>query len=249
MRLFDLSGKTALVTGSSRGLGLAMARGLAEAGAHVVLNGRDASRLEAAVQDLRDDGYDVQPSVFDVTDEQAVSTAVGEIDRVDVLINNAGTTVRGMLHDLEREDLEHVHSVHVTGAFLTSKHVVRGMIERRSGKIINTCSLTSEAGRPGVGVYMAAKGGLRNLTRAMAVDWARYNIQVNGIGPGYFKTELTRPLAEDPEFDEWLCGRTPAGRWGRPEDLAGAAVFLASDASNFVNGHILYVDGGVLASL
>lgn len=249
MKLFDLSGKTALVTGSSRGLGFAMARGLAEAGASIVLNGRDADRLGSAVRALRDDGYEARTSIFDVTDESAVGAAVAELGPVHILINNAGTMKRALVEDLDPSDLERVHRVHVTGAFITSKAVLSGMKERGSGKIINICSLTSEVGRPGIAAYMAAKGGLRNLTKAMALDWARHNIQVNGIGPGYFKTEITKPLSEDPEFDEWLCKRTPAGRWGEPEELAGAAVFLASAASNFVSGHILYVDGGVLASL
>lgn len=226
-----------------------MSRGLAEAGASIVLNGRSAERLESSVASLREEGYDVRMSVFDVTDETAVSRGISEIGQVDVLVNNAGTTRRGSLETMDADDLEQVHRVHVTGPFLTSKAVVPGMIERGGGKIVNICSVTSEIGRPGNGVYMAAKGGLRNLTRAMAVDWARHNIQVNGIGPGYFKTELTRPLADDPNFNEWICRRTPAGRWGDPTELMGAAVFLASDASNYVNGHILYVDGGMLASM
>lgn len=249
MKLFDLSGRTALVTGSSRGLGLAMARGLAEAGAAIILNGRSRDRLESAERSLREDGFDVRASVFDVTDASSAAAAIDELGPVHILINNAGTTKRGLVEDIEASDLERVHRVHVTGAFNTSKAVATGMKERGAGKIINVCSLTSEVGRPGIAAYMAAKGGLRNLTKAMALDWARHNIQVNGIGPGYFKTELTKPLAEDVEFDAWLCGRTPAGRWGEPEELVGAAVFLASEASNFVNGHILYVDGGVLASL
>lgn len=247
--LFDLSGKTALITGSSRGLGLAMAKGLAEAGAGIVLNGRDGRRLQPAASALRGEGHDVTLSAFDVTDEDAVEAALAEIGPVDILVNNAGSTVRGPLESIDPRDFESVHRVHVLGAFLTGKRVLAGMMERGGGKIINICSLTSEVGRPGVGAYMAAKGGLRNLTRAMALDWARYNIQVNGIGPGYFKTELTKPLADDPDFDAWLRRRTPAGRWGEPEDLVGAVVFLASPASNFINGQIVYVDGGVLASL
>ena len=249
MKLFDLSGRTALVTGSSRGLGFAMARGLAQAGASIVLNGRSYDRLTSAQRTLRDDGFETRTSAFDVTDESAVGAAVDALGPIDILVNNAGTTKRGLVEDLAPSDLERVHRVHVIGAFITSKALAFGMKERRAGKIINICSLTSEVGRPGIAAYMAAKGGLRNLTRAMALDWAPYNIQVNGIGPGYFKTDLTKPLADDVAFDEWLCGRTPAGRWGEPEELVGAAVFLASGASSFVNGHILYVDGGVLASL
>lgn len=253
MSLFDVTGRIALVTGSSRGLGWAMARGLGEAGATVILNGRDAERLDAAAEELRDEGLDVHARRFDVTHEDAVAAALADIrdalGSVDILINNAGVTRRSMLEDLETKDFVAVQNVHVTGAFIVSKYVVADMIERKRGKIINICSLTSEAGRPGIGAYMSAKGGLRNLTRAMALDWARHNVQVNGIGPGYFKTELTRPLVDDAEFEAWLEERTPAGRWGEPEDLVGAAVFLASDASNFVNGHILYVDGGILASL
>ncbi len=249
MKLFDLTGKTALVTGSSRGLGLSMARGLSAAGAEVVLNGRSAGRLDAARRSLLDDGFRMRTSAFDVTDERAIREGLEAVGPVDILVNNAGTTKRGLVQDLGAADLERVHRVHVIGAFLAAKYVASGMIERGRGKIINICSLTSEIGRPGIAAYMAAKGGLRNLTKAMALDWAEHNIQVNGIGPGYFKTELTKPLADDPEFDAWLCARTPAGRWGEPEELIGAAVFLASDASNFVNGHILYVDGGMLASL
>lgn len=249
MKLFDLSGKTALVTGSSRGLGYAMARGLAEAGATVVLNGRSADRLEPAARYLVDESHSVRTSVFDVTDPHAVEEAIDALGPVHILVNNAGTTRRGFLEELEPADIDRVHRVHVTGAFIMTKAVARGMKARGAGKIINVCSLTSEVGRPGIAAYMAAKGGVRNLTKALALDLAPHNIQVNGIGPGYFKTELTKPLADDPEFDAWLCGRTPAGRWGKPDELAGAAVFLASDASNFVNGHILYVDGGVLASL
>lgn len=247
--LFDLSGRTALVTGSSRGLGWTIARGLAEAGARVVLNGRDEGRLQRAVESLRQKGLEALGRSFDVTDEKAIAAALDEVGPIDVLVNNAGITHRGALQGITRAQFESVYAVHVTGAFLLSKYVFPGMAERGRGKIINICSLTSEAGRSGVGAYMSAKGGLRNLTRAMAVDWARHNIQVNGIGPGYFRTDLTRPLSEDSEFCDWLIQRTPAGRWGEPEDLIGAAVFLASDASTFVNGHILYVDGGVLASL
>lgn len=253
IELFNLSGRVALVTGSSRGLGSAMAQGLAGAGATVVLNGRNTKTLEATASAMRETGGDVHVSAFDVTDEAGVDRSIGEIEShvgpIDVLINNAGNQGRGSLETIDRTTFETILQVHVVGAFLVGRRVAQGMIERRRGKIINTCSLTSEAGRPGVGAYMTAKGALRNLTRAMAVDWAKYNIQVNGIGPGFYPTDMTEVLATDPEFDAWLRKRTPAGRWGTPQDLMGATVFLASDASAFVTGQIVYVDGGILASL
>ncbi len=251
--LFDLSGRTALVTGSSRGLGLALARGLGEAGARVVLNGRDERRLARAAEVLSAEGLDVRTAAFDVADPEAVAAAFDRIEAegtaVDILVNNAGIQRRGLLEDLDLEDWRAVLETNLTGPFVVARRAVRAMRERGGGKIINICSLMSEVARPSTGNYAAAKGGLRMLTRAMAVEWARYNVQVNAVGPGYFLTEMTRPLAEDPAFDAWIRSRTPAGRWGRPEDLVGPVVFLASRASDFVTGHLLFVDGGVLAAL
>jgi len=251
--LFDLSGRTALVTGSSRGLGLALARGLGEAGARVVLNGRDERRLARAAEALSAEGIEVRTAAFDVAAPQAVAAAFDRIEAegtaVDILVNNAGIQRRGLLEDLDLEDWRAVLETNLTGPFVVARRAVRAMRERGGGKIINICSLMSEVARPSTGNYAAAKGGLRMLTRAMAVEWARYNVQVNAVGPGYFLTEMTRPLAEDPAFDVWIRSRTPAGRWGRPEDLVGPVVFLASRASDFVTGHLLFVDGGVLAAL
>lgn len=251
--LFDLTGKCAVVTGSSRGLGLVLARGLAVAGARVVLNGRDAGRLDAAVDSLHNQGFDVRGCGFDVTNVDAVDAAITQIEAdcgpVAVLVNNAGIQRRGALTDLAAPVWREVVDVNLTAPFLVARRVARGMIDRSGGKIINICSLMSEVGRPTVGAYAAAKGGLRMLTRSMAVEWAGHNIQANAIGPGYFLTDMTQPLADDPAFDAWIRSRTPAGRWGRPEELIGTAVFLASSASDFVNGQIIYVDGGILAAL
>ena len=240
---FDLTGLTALVTGSTRGLGLAMARALADAGARVAINGRTADACEAVLWD----GAVAAP--FDVTDEDAVAEGVARLGRVDVLVNNAGVQYRRPLDQVELEDWHRVLETNLTSAFLVSRAVVPQMIERGRGKIVNTCSATSELGRETIGPYTASKGGLRQLTRAMCADWARFGIQANGIGPGYFRTEMNRDLQESPAFVEWLEQRVPAGRWGRVEELGGAVVFLASAASDYVNGQILYVDGGMLAVL
>ena len=251
--LFDLTGTCVLITGSSRGLGLVLARGLCQAGARTIINGRDARRVAASTADLSAEGFDARGYPFDVTDVAAVGQAVTQIETecgaIDVLINNAGIQRRGALVDIADSAWREVLEVNLTAPFQAARCVARGMIERRAGKIINICSLMSEVSRPTVAAYAAAKGGLKMLTRSMAVEWAQYNIQANAIGPGYFLTDMTRPLAEDAEFDAWVRARTPAGRWGRPEELVGPAVFLASGASNFVNGQILYVDGGMLAAL
>lgn len=251
--LFDLTGRTALITGSSRGLGLVLARGLAQAGATVVLNGRHQAKLAEAVAALEADGLAASGCAFDVTDAASIDRGVGRIEAgvgpIDILVNNAGIQRRGPLESLDEADWREVMETNLTGPFLVSRRVVGGMIERERGKIINICSLMSELGRQTTGNYAASKGGLKMLTRAMAVEWARHNIQANGIGPGYFLTEMTRQLADDPQFNAWICGRTPAARWGHPTELVGAAVFLASAASDFVNGHVLYVDGGILAAL
>jgi gluconate 5-dehydrogenase len=251
--LFNLVGRTALITGSSQGLGFALARGLAQAGATVVLNGRDETKLAAAATTLRGEGASVQTAAFDVTNEAACVSAIARIHTdvapIDILVNNAGIQRRAPLEQVEEAVWREVLTTNLTSAFLVAKAVVPTMIARRGGKIINICSLMSEVGRATTGPYMAAKGGLKMLTRAMAVEWAKHNIQANAIGPGYFATELTKPLVENSEFNAWVCKRTPAGRWGKPEELVGSAVFLASAASDFVNGQILYVDGGMLASL
>ncbi len=250
---FDLTGKIALITGSSRGLGFAVARGLGEAGARLLLNGRNRERLYDAVGALRKEGLEVSGVSFDVTEEEQIASAVNgieeEIGAIDILVNNAGMTERKFLDDMELTSWKQIIATNLDGVYLTSKHVVQAMIRRKQGKIINICSLMSEIGRETTGAYTASKGGVKMLTKAMTVDWARHNIQVNGIGPGYFLTELTQPLAEDPAFDRWLKKRTPAQRWGKPEELIGAAVFLASSASDFINGQIIYVDGGILASV
>ena len=251
--LFDLSGRVALVTGSSQGLGNAIARGLAAAGAAVCLNGRDEAKLARAVEALRADGLAAEGFAFDVTDAGQVARGVGEIERavgpVDVLVNNAGINVRAPLEDIDPAVWRRVLETNLTAVLLVSQAVVRGMIARRRGKILNICSLMSELGRNTTAAYATTKGGLKMLTRAMTTEWARHNIQVNGIGPGYFATEMTRPLMEDPKFNAWITARTPAGRWGDPAELIGPAVFLASAASDFVNGQVLYVDGGILAAL
>ena len=252
-RLFSLDGKVALITGSSRGLGLVLARGLGQAGAHVIVNGRNEHDLLHAVRNLQAEGISATPCVFDVTDKNQIHIGIGALEeagvQIDVLINNAGIHLRGDLAEIEFSVWQKVLATNLTGAFLTAQRVVEGMIERKSGKIINICSLMSELGRPTTGTYAASKGGLKMLTRAMAVDWAQHNIQVNGIGPGYFLTEMTRVLAEEKAFDEWYKKRTPAGRWGNPNELTGTAIFLASEASSFINGQIIYVDGGLLASM
>ena len=251
--LFDLTGRIALVTGSAQGLGLAVARGLGKAGARVVLNDVVAERLEAAVTRLRGEGPDADGALFDVTDEAAVEAAVADLEArlgpIEILVNNAGVQRRAPLESFTKDDWDLLVAVNVTGTFLVAQAVARRMIPRGHGKIVNVSSVNGELARPSIAPYVATKGAVNNLTKGMATDWARYGIQVNAIGPGYFITELTQPLADDPAFDGWLRGRTPAGRWGDPSELVGAAVFLASDASSFVNGQVIYVDGGLLAAL
>jgi gluconate 5-dehydrogenase len=243
--LFDLTGRTALVTGSTRGLGLALARALAGAGARVAINGRSRDACEAVAADL--DG--AVAAAFDVTDEAAISAGVAALGEIDILVNNAGMQMRRPLDQFSLAEWQQIMDVNVTSAFLVARAVAPQMIERGRGKIVNTCSVTSEVGRETIGPYTASKGALKMLTRAMCADWARHGIQANGIGPGYFRTEMNTALQEDPEFDAWLRARVPAGRWGDPSELGGAVVFLASAASDFVNGQILYVDGGLLAVL
>jgi gluconate 5-dehydrogenase len=253
LKQFDLSGKTALITGSSAGIGLALAQGLAGAGAAVVLNARNAAKLQASAQLLRAQGATVHALDFDVTDAQAVASAVAKVEAeiapIDILVNNAGMQKRAPLQDFEQADWHMLMRTNLDSVFNVGQAVARHMIARKRGKIINVCSVQSELGRPGIAPYTASKGAVKMLTKGMAVDWGPHGIQVNGLGPGYFKTELNQALVDNPEFSAWLIGRTPSRRWGDVGDLIGAAVFLASDASRFVNGHILYVDGGVTAQL
>jgi gluconate 5-dehydrogenase len=250
---FDLSGRTALITGSSAGIGYALAGGLSAAGATVVLNARGADKLESAAQRLREAGASVHTAAFDVTSAEAVTAAIAAIERdvgaIDILVNNAGMQRRAPLEDFEKTQWDELMRTNVDSVFLVGQAVARQMIPRRRGKIINICSVQSELGRPNIAPYTASKGAVKMLTKGMAIDWGQYGIQVNGLGPGYFKTELTDALVKNEEFSRWLIGRTPSRRWGEVEDLVGAAIFLASEASNFVNGHILYVDGGVTATL
>lgn len=250
--LFSLAGRTALVTGSSQGIGNAIALGLAKAGARLLLNGRDPARLDAAVAAFREAGHDAMALPFDVTDNTAVAEAIEATEReraIDILVNNAGIQRRTPLESYPVETWHEIMRANLDSVFFVGQAVARHMIARRQGKIINICSVQSEAGRYSIAPYAASKGAVKMLTKGMCVDWARHGLQVNGIGPGYFATPLNKALVEDPQFDAWLRGRTPAGRWGRVEELEGAAVFLASAASDFVNGHILYVDGGLLASI
>jgi gluconate 5-dehydrogenase len=250
---FDLSGKTALITGSSQGIGLAIAQGLGEAGARIIINGRDVAKLNATRAKLASDGITVSAVAFDVTDEGAVNTAIASIEQdagaIDILFNNAGMQFRTTLEDYPLAKWRELMQVNVESAFIVSKAVARGMIARRSGKIINISSVQSELGRPTIAPYTATKGAIKMLTKGMCADWAKHNIQVNAIGPGYFKTPLNQALVDNPEFSGWLEKRTPAGRWGTTDELIGAAIFLASPASSFVNGHILYVDGGITSVL
>jgi len=251
--LFDLSGQVALVTGSSRGLGLVFARGLARAGARVVLNGRSAETVEKAAGLLRGEGLDAHGAAFNVLDRSAVESAVQAIEErqgpLGILVNNAGLQKRMPAVDVDEATWRDVLDTNLTGVFLVSQAVGRRMVTRRRGRVVNICSLLSEAGRPTIAPYTASKGGLKMLTKALAVEWAPFNVQVNGIGPGYFATEMNTALVEDPKFDAWLKARTPAGRWGRPEELVGTLVYLCSEAASFVTGQIVYVDGGILAGL
>ena len=252
--LFDLSRKTALVTGGTHGLGMAIATGLANAGATIVVNDVVADKLEAAKEAYAAEGITIHTYVLDVTDEAAVEQTIPIIEKevgpIDILVNNAGIIKRIPILEMKAEEFRQVIDVDLTGPFIMSKAVAKGMVERGYGKIINMCSMMSELGRNTVSAYASAKGGLKMLTRNMATEWAKYNIQINGIGPGYFATTQTAPIRVDGHpFNEFIINRTPAGRWGDPEDLAGTAVFLASKASDFVNGQVVYVDGGILATI
>ncbi|MEO8057043.1 MAG: glucose 1-dehydrogenase [Burkholderiales bacterium] len=250
---FRLDGRLALVTGSSSGIGLALARGLAQAGAAVVLNGRNADKLTQTAALLKGEGLQVHVRAFDVTKRDEVDAGIASIEDtlgpIEVLCNNAGMQRRTPFHEFPAADWSELMRTNVDSVFHVGQAVSKFMVQRGRGRIINTCSVMSEVGRPGISAYTASKGAVKMLTKAMAIDLGPLGINVNGIGPGYFKTELTDALVNDPTFSAWLVNRTPNRRWGDVEDLAGAAVFLASDASRFVNGHILYVDGGVTASL
>ena len=251
--IFSLRDKRALITGSSQGIGLALAEGLARAGAKIILNGRDLSKLTSAKRSLEGKGITSSAAQFDVTNEADVTTAISYIEReqgpIDILINNAGMQFRTPLEDYPLEKWRELMRVNVDSAFIVGKAVAKGMISRGRGKIINICSVQSELGRPSIAPYTATKGAIKMLTKGMCADWAKHGIQVNAIGPGYFKTPLNQALVDNPEFSSWLEKRTPAGRWGDVEELIGAAIFLASPASSFVNGHILYVDGGITSVL
>ena len=253
--LFDLTGKVALVTGATHGLGMAMAKGIGKAGARVVINGNSSQeKIDSAVAQFNADGIDTYGYRFDVTDEKAVIDTIekiqAEVAPIDILVNNAGIIKRTPLAEMDVKDFEQVIKVDLISPFIVSKAVVEGMINRKSGKIINICSMMSELGRNTVGAYAAAKGGLKMLTKNMCVEWAKHNIQVNGIGPGYFATEQTKPIRIDGHpFNEFIINRTPAAAWGNPDELQGTAVFLSSKASDFVNGQIIYVDGGILATI
>ncbi|MFG1373918.1 SDR family oxidoreductase [Xanthobacter oligotrophicus] len=253
LQLFDLSGKRALVTGSGQGIGLSLAEGLGRAGARVVINGRDHDKLARAAEQLSAQGIAVEMSAFDVTDPKAVAAAVEAIETdhgaIDILVNNAGIQRRAPLEEFEVDTWREVMRTNLDSVFFVGQAVARHMIPRGRGKIINIGSLMSAAARYSVAPYTAAKGGVRNLTFGMCTDWARHGLQINAVGPGYFATPLNQALVENPDFDRWLKARTPAGRWGKVEELQGAVIFLASPASDFVNGQILYVDGGVLATL
>ena len=253
MELFDLKGRRALVTGSSQGIGFALAQALARAGASLLLNGRDEPRLRAALHRLAEEGFEVAAVPFDVTDPGQVERAIADVEErigpIDILVNNAGIQRRQALQDFTIHTWREIMSTNLDSVFYVSQSVARRMIARGRGKIINIASLQSEAARPGIAPYTAAKGAVKNLTKGMCADWAKYGLQINAIGPGYFDTPMNKALVEDPNFDSWLRKRTPAGRWGKIEELHGAVIFLASRASDFVNGQTIYVDGGVLAVL
>lgn len=254
MNLFDLSGKVAVVTGGTHGLGMAMAEGLASAGAELAITSTTPSKLDEALEYYRSKGYNATGYLFDVTDEleaaQKVALMLATHGKIDILVNNAGIIKRVPALEMDVADFRKVIDVDLTGPFIMSQLVGKQMIKRQSGKIINICSMMSELGRDNVVAYASAKGGLKMLTKNLATEWAKHNIQVNGIGPGYFATTQTEPIRVDGHpFNDFIISRTPEGRWGNPEDLAGTAIFLASDASKFVNGHIIYVDGGILATI
>lgn len=252
MNLFDLTGTTALVSGSSRGIGLALAKGLLQAGSRVTIHGRNIGQVKKVALDLAEEtGGETGVSTFDVTDQDAVDRGIADIEQeggaLDILVNNAGIQRRAPFGEFTLQDWNDLVATNLTGAFLVSQRVARGMVQRGSGKIINIGSVQSQLARPGITPYSATKGGIVMLTKGLCADLAPHGIQTNALAPGYFETELTRALVEDEHFTQWVTTRTPAGRWGKVEDLVGALVFLASPASNFVNGQVLFVDGGMTA--
>jgi len=252
MKLFDLTGRTALVTGAARGIGFAIAEALAGAGANIVVNGRTQAKLDEAAARLREQGTSrIDTAVFDVTDAAAVNAGIEQIESsiapIDILVNNAGIQRRAPLEEFSDDDWRELMATNLDSVYYVSKAVARHMISRRRGKIINIGSVQCELARPGIAPYTATKGAVRNLTRGMCADWAKHGLQINAIAPGYFATPLNQALIDDREFDQWLRRRTPAGRWGRLEDLHGAAIFLSSSAADFVNGQTLFVDGGIVA--
>ena len=251
--LFDLTGKRALITGSSQGIGLTLARGLAGAGARVVLNGRDSAKLAAAATTLAAEGIVVEQLGFDATDHAAVRASVDGFEAatgpIDILINNAGMQHRAPLEDFPPEAFQQLLATNISTVFNVGQAVARHMIARRAGKIINIASIQTALARTSIAPYTATKGAVGNLTKGMATDWAKYGLNCNAIAPGYFDTPLNAALVADPVFSGWIEKRTPAGRWGQLPELVGAAVFLASDAATYVNGHILFVDGGMSVSL
>jgi len=252
MKLFDLTGRTALVTGAARGIGFTIAEALAGAGANIVVNGRTQAKLDEAAARLREQGTSrIDTAVFDVTDAAAVNAGIEQIESsiapIDILVNNAGIQRRAPLEEFSDDDWRELMATNLDSVYYVSKAVARHMISRRRGKIINIGSVQCELARPGIAPYTASKGAVRNLTRGMCADWAKHGLQINAIAPGYFATPLNQALIDDREFDQWLRRRTPAGRWGRLEDLHGAAIFLSSSAADFVNGQTLFVDGGIVA--
>jgi gluconate 5-dehydrogenase len=253
LALFDLKGRTALVTGSSRGLGRAIAGGMGKAGARLIVNGTDPARVEAAVGDMRAAGLAAEGAAFDVTDEAAIIKAFEGFDQagieIDILVNNAGIQMRKPLVELSSADWRKVIETNLTSAFVIGREAAKRMIPRKRGKIINIASLASELARPTIAPYTAAKGGIKTLTKSMAVEWAASGIQANAIGPGYMLTDMNQALMNNADFNNWLMSRIPSKRWGRPDELIGAAIFLASEASNYVNGQTIYVDGGMLAAM
>jgi len=248
MKMFDLTGRLALVTGSSRGIGRAIAEGYVAGGARVLINGRDVAAVNAAVNAI---GKNAIPAPFDVTDKSTIETAVTKIENdvgpIDILVNNAGMTKRAPIVEFPEADWRQIMATNLDSVFFVTQAVARRMIARERGKIVNICSVMSELARPTISPYTASKGAVKMLTKAMCAEFAKYGITANGISPGYFGTELNTALMNDEKFSAWVCSRTPAGRWGKVEELQGAAIFLASDASSFVNGHILFVDGGMTA--
>ena len=252
LSLFSLEGKTALITGSSQGIGFALAKGMYNAGANIILNGRDLSKLKLAQKKFKYQDK-VKVSNFDVTSYEETVNSISELEHslksIDILVNNAGIQFRSPLEDFPIEKFDDIINTNIKSLFNVSKNIIKFMIKRKKGKIINIASVQSSLARPGIAPYTASKGAVANFTKGMATDWAKYGIQVNAIAPGYFKTPLNESLVKDEQFSKWLKSRTPAGRWGEVNELVGACVFLASDASSFVNGHILYVDGGITASL